>query len=80
MKRAQVLTPWIGDGRSADSANRAAVGDAYTLERWTDVTGQPAENLQPDPNLLAVEIVCEDAVLAQIDADPDYEILWSEDA
>lgn len=79
MKRARVLTSWTGDGVTQETATRPALLADYALESCTDVTGQPAENLQPDPNLFAVEIVCDDAVLEAIDADSTYLVLWDED-
>jgi len=50
------------------------------LSSWSDVTGQPAVNLPPTPNLLTVEIVCAQAVYDTIAADANYSILWSEAA
>lgn len=78
MKRAQVLTPWIGDGSDGNAYHPQLPTDHAVL-RWVDVTAQPTENLQPDPNLFVVEIVGEDAVLAAIDADSTYLVLWDED-
>jgi hypothetical protein len=79
MKRARILTPWTGDGQSTTTAYRPLVSDRYPLARCVDVTGQPAENLQPDPNLFVVEAVCEEATLALIEADPDFVVLEEED-
>lgn len=79
MKRAAITTAWTGTGSSTEDAQRPALSDVYSLGSWTDITGQPAENLHPDPNAFTVEIMCEDAVLAQMDAD-GVPILWSEDA
>lgn len=71
MKRARILSPWVGDG-SRESPNRPAIADAFPLRSWSDVTGTPAEQLHPTPNLLVVEVTCEDAVLTQIRAHPEY--------
>lgn len=71
MKRARILSPWVGDG-SWGNPRRPALGDAFPLRSWSDVTGTPAVRLPPSPNLLVVEVTCEDAVLAQIRAHPEY--------
>lgn len=76
MTTARVLTPWNGTGKSRDDARRPALADDYTLRSCIDVTGQPAANLLPSPNLLTVEITCDDAVMTAILADPNYHVLW----
>jgi hypothetical protein len=77
VKRAQVVTPWIGNG-TALNANRPQLARDYALQGWVDATAQPAAIIIPTPNLYTVEVVCADDVLAQIAADPNYQILWSE--
>jgi hypothetical protein len=78
MIRVQVLTVWVGSGVSTEDARRPKLGDDYPLRAWQDVTGQPAANLPPDPPLYLVEVVCADAVFAELQAAPDYAdgILW----
>jgi hypothetical protein len=78
MTRAEIATPWTGTG-TQDDPNRPQLADDYPLNGWSDVTGQSAENLQPDPNLFVVMVECEDSVLTQIEADPHYAVLWSEE-
>ena len=77
MLRARVLTPWAGTGTPADPF-RPKLRDDYPLVQALDCTGQPAANLVPSPNACTVEVVCTDAVLAQVEADPAYAVLWSE--
>jgi hypothetical protein len=77
MKRAHVLTPWIGSG-AVGNAYRPQLARDYALASCLDATAQPASSILPLPNLHAVEIVCTDAVLAQIAADPHYHLIWSE--
>jgi hypothetical protein len=79
MKRAQVITPWMGSGTDTATFRPQLAAD-YGLVSWVDVTGQPAASLVPSPNLYTVEIVCQDAILAQIAADANYSIVWSESA
>ena len=73
----EVLTAWTGTGTEAD-ANRPKVADDYTIGKWTDTTGQPSQNLQPDPNLYLIEAEADPAVVAAIEADNDYHVFWSE--
>lgn len=70
--RAVILTTWIGDGQSTQTARRPKIADDFRLQRCVDVTGQPAENLVPSPNLFVVEIECSDDVMAAIQTHPDY--------
>jgi hypothetical protein len=79
MNRAHVVTPWTGNGTDA-ARYRPQLAAAYALVSWVDVTGQPAPSIVPSPNLYTVEIVCSDAVLAQIAGDATYSIVWSESA
>ena len=74
--RALILTPWAGDGSSNSYHPLAA--EAYPLQRWTDVTAQPSAELQPDPNLYAIEATLTPAALASIDADNRFLVVWSE--
>ena len=73
---ARILTPWTGAGTDTDP-NRPLVADLFPLDSWIDVTGQPANQLQPDPNLYAIDCKLPSSVLASIDADPRFRVLWS---
>jgi hypothetical protein len=80
MIRARVLTTWTGAGTEADP-RRPKIKDEYRPTRMEDVTGQPAGNLAPSPNLVTVEITVPDPVFNQILADPNYgpaAVLWQE--
>lgn len=74
--RASILTGWseIGPRRF-----RPAVVDDHHLSDWTDVTGQPFENLIPAPNLCVVEALVDEATLDAIEADNRYFVLESEE-
>lgn len=78
MWQATVCTSWIGTG-AEDDANRPNLGDEYKLAKWEDVTGTPAANLAPDPNLYIVRIECEADVLDAIEGDGRFMVLWSEE-
>ena len=78
---AEIITPWVShlDDPSPMPSNHPKLADDYTLAGWEDVTGQPSGNIIPDPNLCIVKVRCEQAILTAIEADPDYEVLWSEE-
>jgi len=75
---AQILTPYTGTGQDMD-AFRPALADDYQVLTWVDVTGQAAENLIPDPNLVLIEVICEAAVLSQIEGNNRYQVIYSEE-
>ena len=78
---ALILTPWVGngDGDLPNGAYRPRLGDDYRMN-WSDATGQPAANLTPRPNMLAIVAEVDEQTLNAIDRDPDYFILWSKPA
>jgi len=77
--KAEVLTQWVGDGLSLETANRPKIRDDHPgTTKYEDTTGQPFPNLQPDPNLYIIQIEAPDSVMAAIEADADYYVLWSE--
>lgn len=79
--RAEILTPWVAaaDDPSPMPSNHPKLADDYTFSKWEDVTGQPSANIMPDPNLYIILVEAEQAIIEAIDADPDYEVLWSEE-
>ncbi len=77
LMRARILTPWAGTGTLTDPY-RPTLAGAYALRTCLDVTGQPGASVVPSPNAYAVEVVCTDAVLQQIEGDGTYAVLWSE--
>ena len=79
MIRAQITTPWVGDGLSPATSNRPKLTTEFTLAACHDVTGQPAENITPEPNAFTVEVTCTQATLDAITA-AGYPVLWSEAA
>ena len=74
--QAEVLSPWTVD---ANGQRSIQISRDYAGLTGSDITFQPAENLVPDPNLMAVLIECEAAVLDAIEADGDYLVLWSKE-
>jgi hypothetical protein len=76
--KAQVMSPWAGDGKMRETAFRPRVCDDYQIERFNDISGQKAEVIIPGPNLLVVEIECSAETLTTIESDLTYYIIWSE--
>jgi hypothetical protein len=75
--KAEVITSWVGDGISTETAHRPKIADDYTI--WCkDTTGQDAANLHPNPNMYIVQIECDQATLDAIEADSNYQVLWYE--
>jgi len=81
--RAAIVTPWIaGDGVNP---NRPKLLEDYPLavvsgrsERLTDITGQPSANIPVFPNEYTLVAELEEAKLAAIQADAEYEVIWTE--
>ena len=80
---AEVLTEWIGDGLTPATGYRPRISDDYPQDayqyRLSDVTDQNGANIPPDPNLVVVGITCDAALVALLEADANYEVLWSEE-
>ena len=74
--RAEILSPWIVETNGQKSIQ---LSRDYAGLTGSDVTGQPAANIPPDPNLVVVGIECEATVLEAIERDAVYRVLWSEE-
>ena len=77
--KAEVITKWIGDGLGKDTEYRPSVIDSYPSASYIDTTQQTAENLVPKPNMYIVLIECSPETLLEIEDDPLYQVLWSEE-
>lgn len=78
MVKFTVLTPWLED---ADGLKKPKVFEDYPMstgDKWMDTTGQPVENLMPDPNLYAIEAITSGALHTMIASDTNYLILSEE--
>ena len=78
MNIAQVITPWVAYNPPLSKTNHPKIVDDYAVT-FSDVTEQPKENIPPSPNRYIVDIECDDATLALIKDDSEYEVLWSEE-
>ena len=74
MYKAQVITWWTqGVDEEGNPTNTPHINTLRNPgESWMDVTGQPTENINPDPNMFVVELWCSQATLDAIAAHPDY--------
>lgn len=73
----QALTPWGLSEKPEGTYLEPILSTEYPLACWSDVTGQAAENLLPEPNLFAIQAQAVEETFAAIQADPRYLILWS---
>ena len=76
MNTAHIVTPWIGTGAAGD-AFRPQLADDYAVD-WQDITGQQDRQLIPAPNAYTLQVTCDDATLAAIQADANYVVLFFE--
>ena len=74
--QAEILSPWVV---SADGQRTIQLSQDYAGLTGSDITGQPAQNVVPDPNLVAVLIECEEAVLGAIEKDNVYPVVWAQE-
>lgn len=72
----EVMTAWIGSGVEGDP-NRPLIGNAYSLKRWEDITGQPSANIPTDPNQYVVKALALCTVLDDIELDERFTVLWA---
>lgn len=73
MIRCEVVTPW----RQVAGVNEMAVALDYPAS-WSDATGQPDENILPEPNVFVAHGEVSEAQMAALEADDRYVVLWSE--
>lgn len=78
MIKFQVLTPWVQKQTVDGKENVPGISEDYKIKNWSDVTGQPSANIPTNPNAYVLECIADDAVFAQIEADANYYVLWSE--
>lgn len=79
---AWIVTPWVvgapGVPPHLGGGNHPKLVDEYPHFGWQDVTGQPARNIPTAINEYTIEVVVDDSVLAAIQADSEYEVLWAD--
>lgn len=75
MVRAHILTSW---STVAGVNTPTILVDYPALDRYSDLTGQPSANIQPEPNTFVAEIIASDEIFDLIDVDTRYAVLSSE--
>ena len=75
---ADVICTWSIDKDGVFVPSVSLAG--YAIQSVTDVTGQDGASIVAglDPNALIVRVVAPESVIDEIDADPDFLIVWSE--
>ena len=74
MFNVKVITAWVGTGVEDDSYFPSIARDYQVAAE--DITGGVT---LPDPNLTTWQIICDQATLVLIEADPNYNVLSSEE-
>lgn len=78
MIRAQILTEWIGDGQSPETAFRPRFTDDYPSIKWMDATDRQFPNLPGLPTAIIIDAECNEVQLAEIESNPDYFVVSTE--
>ena len=73
MRMLKVIGPWAKNGLLG---NYPALYDAHACHRISDATNQLSLNLPTYPNSCVLYVECSEAVLAEIEGDSVYEVLW----
>lgn len=81
MWEAYISGPWINaaDDPSDTPSNHPRLADDYVLKSWEDVTGQPAEEIAPEPNTFTLRAIVSESVLDAIEADATYDVLSTDE-
>lgn len=75
-EQAFITTAWIEvEDDDGQLINTPAVTLAYPFIKWTDITGQPSENIPTQPNQYNIELHAETVDMDAIAADPAFQIL-----
>ena len=77
MYTARVVTSWVP--ATASRGNHPRLDDDHNIYSWSDVTGQDASVISPEPNAYTIDIVCDDIALEAINNDVNCAVMWSEE-
>ncbi len=72
MVQGELISPWHGD-------RILQIARDYEGMTISETTGQLAESILPDPNLVTTHFICDEATLTSIENDATYYIVWSEE-
>lgn len=72
----ELVGPWGQQDIGGEVAHVPQAAIDFRLSKWTDVTGQPAPNLPPAPNLFVLQAMLEERELQRIRLDSRFHCLW----
>lgn len=72
MVQGELLGPWHAD-------RIPQIAKDYDGMTISETTGQLAESILPDPNLVTTHFICAEATLTAIEGDATYYVVWSEE-
>lgn len=72
MVQGELISPWHAD-------RIPQIARDYDGMTVSETTGQLAENILSDSNLVTNHFICAEATLTAIEADATYFVLWSEE-
>ena len=77
--QAEVISTWTvtNDGPSGDARFVPRLSVDHAMGSWSDTTGQHASIITSGSKMVVLEILVEESVLADIEADPRCAVLWS---
>lgn len=75
LQRAEILTPWLEVTDEGEISRWPLVTSEFALRSWTDITGQDAANLPPEPNLVALLVTADETVINAIKLDARFFVL-----
>jgi hypothetical protein len=77
--RVEILTPWqeVVD-EEGDISRWPLVTQEFSIQRWSDITGQDATRIVPSPNLLAILAEADETVIRLIEADDRFRVIWED--
>ncbi len=75
MWKAEITGPWA----TGEDGNHAKIGDDHVIVYCQDMGSLSSGEIVPDPNENRFLIRCEADVLAEIEADPQYTVIESEE-
>ena len=75
MQKAEVITQWHTNA----GLSPQVFEDYPNISQFEDVTGQDGANLPPPIDLYNIEIIATEAIMAAIETDNNYYVLWVED-
>lgn len=74
---AQIIDTWIGSGINEDYIRPSIMDSPHNITKWEDVTGQ--QSPPNTPNSVVIQVEAGKSVIDAIEADGNYQVLWTND-